>query len=121
MSDIAIRVENLSKQYRIGGPLAGLRTGPQAGYKTIRESLVEAVKTPFCRPWLVVRRLQRDHLGAEGHLLRGEAGRGGGHHQATWGRQEHSIADLSWHIDPHHQGGADQRPGGRPPGTGQRL
>jgi hypothetical protein len=28
---------------------------------------------------------------------------------------------LSWHIDPHHQGGADQRPGGRPPGTGQRL
>jgi len=35
MSDIAIRVENLSKQYRIGGP--------QARYKTIRESLTEAV------------------------------------------------------------------------------
>ena len=41
MSDIAIRVENLSKQYRIGGP--------QARYKTIRESLTEAVGAPFCR------------------------------------------------------------------------
>ena len=35
MTDIAIRVENLSKQYRIGGP--------QARYKTIRESLTEVV------------------------------------------------------------------------------
>jgi len=62
MSDIAIRVENLSKQYRIGGP--------QARYKTIRESLTEAVQAPFrrlivLRPQSVVRRLQRDHLGAE--------------------------------------------------------
>ena len=36
MRDIAIRVENLSKQHRIGGP--------QARYKTIRESLTEAVQ-----------------------------------------------------------------------------
>jgi hypothetical protein len=36
MTDIAIRVENLSKQYRIGGQ--------QARYKTIRESLTEAVQ-----------------------------------------------------------------------------
>ncbi len=35
MTDIAIRVEDLSKQYRIGGP--------QARYKTIRESLTEVV------------------------------------------------------------------------------
>ena len=56
MNDIAIRVENLSKQYRIGGP--------QAHYKTIRESLTEAVQVPF-------RRLQRDHLGPQGRLLRG--------------------------------------------------
>jgi len=41
MSDIAIRVENLSKQYHIGGP--------QARYKTIRESLTEAVQAPFRR------------------------------------------------------------------------
>jgi ABC-type polysaccharide/polyol phosphate transport system ATPase subunit len=47
MSDIAIRVENLSKQYRIGGP--------QARYKTIRESLTEAVQAPFRRLSAVVR------------------------------------------------------------------
>ena len=41
MNDIAIRVENLSKQYRIGGP--------QARYRTIRESLTEAVQSPFRR------------------------------------------------------------------------
>jgi len=47
MGDIAIRVENLSKQYRIGGP--------QARYKTIRESLTEAVQAPFRRLSSVVR------------------------------------------------------------------
>ena len=47
MSDIAIRVVNLSKQYRIGGP--------QARYKTIRESLTEAVQAPFRRLSSVVR------------------------------------------------------------------
>ena len=47
MSDVAIRVENLSKQYRIGGP--------QARYKTIRESLTEAVRAPFRRLSSVVR------------------------------------------------------------------
>ena len=41
MSDIAIRVENLSKQYHFGGP--------QARCKTIRESLTEAVGAPFRR------------------------------------------------------------------------
>jgi len=46
MTDIAIRVENLSKQYRIGGP--------QARYKTIRESLTEAVQAPFRRLSAVV-------------------------------------------------------------------
>ena len=47
MTDIAIRVENLSKQYRIGGP--------QARYKTIRESLTEAMQSPFRRLSSVVR------------------------------------------------------------------
>jgi hypothetical protein len=47
MTDVAIRVENLSKQYRIGGP--------QARYKTIRESLTEAVQAPFRRLSSVVR------------------------------------------------------------------
>ena len=47
MDNIAIRVENLSKQYRIGGP--------QARYKTIREALTEAVQAPFRRLSSVVR------------------------------------------------------------------
>jgi lipopolysaccharide transport system ATP-binding protein len=40
MSDVVIRVENLSKQYRIGA---------HEGYKTFRETLVDTVKVPFQR------------------------------------------------------------------------
>jgi lipopolysaccharide transport system ATP-binding protein len=47
MTDLAIRVEKLSEQYRIGGP--------QARYKTIRESLTEAVGAPFRRLSSVIR------------------------------------------------------------------
>jgi len=47
MSDIAIQVENLGKQYRIGGP--------QKSYKTIREALIEAVQGPFRRLASVIR------------------------------------------------------------------
>ena len=47
MSHIAIRVENLSKQYRIGGP--------QASYRTLRESLVATAQAPFRRLSSVVR------------------------------------------------------------------
>jgi homopolymeric O-antigen transport system ATP-binding protein len=47
MGDIAIRVEDLGKQYRIGGQ--------QARYKTIRESLVEAAHAPFRRLSSVIR------------------------------------------------------------------
>jgi len=39
--DVVIRVENLSKQYRIGGA--------KEGYRTFRETLVDAAKTPFLR------------------------------------------------------------------------
>ncbi len=42
MSDVAIRVEGLSKQYRIGGP--------QAGYKTFREGLTDMAVAPLRRP-----------------------------------------------------------------------
>ena len=47
MSDIAVRVENLNKLYRIGGP--------QARYKTLRESLVDMAAAPARR----LRRLGR--------------------------------------------------------------
>jgi lipopolysaccharide transport system ATP-binding protein len=46
-SDIAIRVENLDKEYHIGGP--------QVRYKTLRDALVEAVQAPFRRMVSVVR------------------------------------------------------------------
>ena len=38
MSDIVIKVENLSKQYRIGEHI---------GYKTFREAIVDTVKAPY--------------------------------------------------------------------------
>jgi hypothetical protein len=47
MSEIAIRVENLSKQYPSTKLRAGRIGGPQARYKTIRESLTEAAQAPF--------------------------------------------------------------------------
>ena len=40
MSDTVVKVENLSKQYRIGA---------HEGYKTFRETLVVAAKAPFQR------------------------------------------------------------------------
>jgi hypothetical protein len=46
MTNIAIRVENLSKQYPSTKLRAGRIGGPQARYKTIRESLTEAVQAP---------------------------------------------------------------------------
>ena len=53
MNEIAIRAENLSKQYRIGGP--------QASYKTFRDTLAEAVRAPFRR---AARLLQGQPYGA---------------------------------------------------------
>jgi ABC-type polysaccharide/polyol phosphate transport system ATPase subunit len=41
MTDIAIRVDGLSKQYRIGGP--------QERYKTLRDTLTDAMYAPFRR------------------------------------------------------------------------
>lgn len=47
MSDIAIRVESLSKQYRIGGK--------QERYKTLRDTLTDAIAAPFRRAVQLVR------------------------------------------------------------------
>lgn len=60
MSDLAIRVENLSKRYRIGTQ--------RARYKTIRESLTEGLLTPFRRlrrnSQFEIRNSQSDHIWA---------------------------------------------------------
>ncbi|MCK4393132.1 hypothetical protein KAX17_09525 [Candidatus Bipolaricaulota bacterium] len=44
MTDLAIRVENLSKRYRMGQYV-----GSGAQYKTLRESLTNAVSAPLRR------------------------------------------------------------------------
>ena len=44
MSDIAIRVENLSKQYRIGATQNG-----RYRYETLRDALTGAITAPFRR------------------------------------------------------------------------
>jgi len=46
MSDIAIRVENLSKLYRIG---------PRERYRTLRDTLTDALYAPFRRLRNIVR------------------------------------------------------------------
>jgi lipopolysaccharide transport system ATP-binding protein len=57
MSNLAIRVENLGKQYRIGGP--------QARYKTLRETLNGAVAAPLRR----VRSIARGRSSGSGREL----------------------------------------------------
>lgn len=47
MGDVAIRVEGLSKQYRIGGK--------QERYKTLRDTLTDAFSSPFRRAAQLVR------------------------------------------------------------------
>ena len=49
MTDIAIRVENLSKQYPSPSRRTGRIGGPQASYRTLRESLVEAAQASVRR------------------------------------------------------------------------
>ena len=47
MSEIAVRLDGLSKQYRIGGK--------QEGYRTIREAMTNAVVSPFRRAQKLIR------------------------------------------------------------------
>lgn len=70
MTNIAIRVEGLSKQYRIGGP--------QKDYYTLRESITDALTAPFIR----ARR-----------LLRGEASGAAGLTQTIW-----ALEDVSFEV-----------------------
>ncbi len=59
MDDIAIRVENLSKQYRIGAR--------QAAYRTLREALTDAFAAPFRRnrnPQSVIRNPNSEYIWA---------------------------------------------------------
>ncbi|NIM97858.1 MAG: ATP-binding cassette domain-containing protein, partial [candidate division Zixibacteria bacterium] len=55
MKDLAIRVENLSKQYRIGGP--------QERYRTFRDTVTSAFTSPFRKAHNLIRGI---HTGAAG-------------------------------------------------------
>jgi hypothetical protein len=52
MSDIAIQVENLSKQYRIGAHQNGNR---RFGYQSLRDTITDAVSQPFRRARTLLR------------------------------------------------------------------
>lgn len=128
MSDIAIRVENLSKQYRIG-------TG-RVPYKTICESLTSALTAPFRRlkvadhkttdtmttdqspvatgpvassQWS---RSPADYIWAfEGCLLRDQARRSRRHHRPQRRRKEHPAEDPLADHQADRRAGGDPRPG----------
>ncbi len=70
MSDIAIRVDNLGKEYRIGSH--------QASYRTIRETLVDAFQAPFQRA---------------GRLLQGQASGAANLSETIW-----ALKDVSFEI-----------------------
>jgi lipopolysaccharide transport system ATP-binding protein len=68
-SDVAIRVDGLGKQYRIGGP--------KTRYRTFRETLIDAFAAPFRRA---------------GRLLRGEAS------AADLDRTIWALKDVSFEV-----------------------
>ena len=59
MSDVAIRVEGLSKRYRIG-----LRES----YKTLRDSLADAIRAPFRRIMSLGRPVNQQQEGQDAHI-----------------------------------------------------
>jgi lipopolysaccharide transport system ATP-binding protein len=70
MSDIAVRVENLGKEYRIGGP--------QERYRTLRDSLTDALVAPFRKA---------------GKLLRGQSYGAAGLDESIW-----ALKDVSFEV-----------------------
>lgn len=70
MSDIAIRIENLGKMYRIGGA--------QEQYRTLRDSITDAVGAPFKRAR---------------SLLRGQAYGAAGLEETIW-----ALKDVSFEV-----------------------
>jgi lipopolysaccharide transport system ATP-binding protein len=70
MAEIALRVNNLSKEYRIGGR--------QEQYRTLRDTLTDALTAPFRRA---------------GRLLRGQSGGAAGLTQRFW-----ALKDVSFEV-----------------------
>ena len=85
MSDVAVKVENLSKQYRLGG-------GGE-GYRTLRETLVDAVKAPFQQLGRAFSK-KGPQLLAPGSLPRAE----GSKHPAPSSKLSSQRDDLIWAL-----------------------
>jgi len=71
MGNVAVRVEGLGKQYRIGQR--------QAAYRTLRETITDVVKSPFRRA---------------GQLLRGQAYGAAGLQETIW-----ALRDISFTVE----------------------
>ena len=71
MSNLAIKVEGLSKQFRIGGK--------QVSYKTLRDVMTETIVSPFR---------------SVGKLLRGQATESADLYEEFW-----ALKDVSFHIE----------------------
>jgi lipopolysaccharide transport system ATP-binding protein len=72
MGDVAVRLEGISKQYRIGAK--------QEKYKTLRDTVTEALVSPFRRA---------------GRLLHGQTARAANLQQTIW-----AVKDISFEIRP---------------------
>ena len=96
MSDIAIRVENLGKQYRIGLSPSGLSVASQPGgkprqyYRTLSETLSDAARAPFKRLFSRTRR-SAQQLPPVAHHLNEEPGRGQTAPGIIWALQDVSF------------------------------
>lgn len=68
MPETVIKVENLSKQYRIGA---------REGYKTFRETLVDATKVPIqgVQKLFNPKSRIRNYLGSQRRLFRSQTGK----------------------------------------------
>ena len=125
--DIAVRVDNIGKQYRIG-----TRRAP--GTVMLREALTDLGRAPFRKLRSLGRRLRRglpaadvpterarSHLGAAQRVLHGAARPDHRHHRTERCRQEHAAQDPVAHHRAHRGPGRDPRAGRLAPRGGHRL
>ena len=103
MSKIAIRAENLGKEFAIG------RTPNH--HPTLRDFIMQAAKEPFLRLGNVLRgqgaqNLSGDVLGPQEYFLRGGSRHRHRRHWPQWFGQEHAAEDPVAHHDP-NEGFAD--------------
>ena len=91
MSETVIKVQNLSKQYRIGA---------REGYRTFRETLVDAAKAPFQRLDTAVRKGLRVVRSSDSKLsaLRSVHTEGGSTLSAPGSKQSSRGDDLIWAL-----------------------